>query len=155
MVDASPLILLFKSGQADLLPRLFEEIVIPQAVYEEVTVMEKDVVAIQLPTVTWYKQIVVPAEPQIISWELGAGESAVLSFALTHADYYVMIDDAAARRCAKALGIRTLGTVGAFILAKRRGLIESVGERLELVQKAGIWLSDELILLAKQEAGEN
>lgn len=36
VVNASPLITLFRSGQADLLPRLFKRVVVPQAVWEEV-----------------------------------------------------------------------------------------------------------------------
>jgi len=36
VVNASPLIALFRSGQADLLPRLFKRIVVPDAVWSEV-----------------------------------------------------------------------------------------------------------------------
>ena len=36
VVNSSPLIVLFRSGQADLLPRLFNDIVIPEPVYQEV-----------------------------------------------------------------------------------------------------------------------
>jgi predicted nucleic acid-binding protein len=41
-----------------------------------------------------------------------------------------MVDDKAARRCAKTFGIQTLGTGGMLILAKRRELIESVAGQL-------------------------
>ena len=34
VINASPLITLFRSGQADLLPRLFKRIVVPQAVWQ-------------------------------------------------------------------------------------------------------------------------
>ncbi len=36
VVNSSPLIVLFRSGQADLLPRLFKTIVVPDQVYEEI-----------------------------------------------------------------------------------------------------------------------
>jgi len=36
VINASPLITLFRSGQADLLPQLFKRIVVPQAVWQEV-----------------------------------------------------------------------------------------------------------------------
>ena len=36
VVNASPLIVLLRSGQAELLPQLFSEIVIPEAVWQEV-----------------------------------------------------------------------------------------------------------------------
>jgi predicted nucleic acid-binding protein len=42
VINASPLITLFRSGQADLLPRLFKRIVVPEAVWQEVTVDERE-----------------------------------------------------------------------------------------------------------------
>lgn len=153
-INASPLIVLFKSSQSDLLPKLFETIIIPQAVYNEITAIKSDIAATQLPTVTWYSQTAVPLDPAIVAWDLGAGESAVLSFALANPTYRAMVDDTAARRCARALGIATLGTGGAIVLAKRRGLIPSVGDRLQQLQDAGLWLSEDVVNLLKQQAGE-
>ncbi len=154
VINASPLIVLFKSGQAELLPKLFNEILIPQAVWEEVTASKNDIASQQLPNVSWATSIQVAVHPSIATWDLGAGESTVLSFSLENPGYRAMIDDAAARRCARALGIATLGTGGALVLAKRRGLIESVGDRLQLLQDAGLWLSEDVINLLKQQAGE-
>lgn len=37
IVNASPLIVLFKSQQAELLPQLFAEILVPDAVWKEIT----------------------------------------------------------------------------------------------------------------------
>ena len=53
VVNASPLLVLFKSGQAELLPQLFGEILVPQAVWNEVTAAQNDTAAQQLPTATW------------------------------------------------------------------------------------------------------
>ena len=47
-------------------------------------------------------------------------------------DARVVLDDRAARNCAKSLQIRTLGTVGVILLAKRRGLIDSVGSTIKI-----------------------
>jgi len=41
--------------------------------------------------------------------------------------YRAIVDDFAARRCAQTFGIQTLDTGGLLVLAKRRGLITSVG----------------------------
>jgi len=155
VINASPLIVLFKSGQADLLPQLFEQIIVPQSVYDEITAVKTDAAATQLPAVPWSHCTAVPINPAILPWDLGNGESAVLSFALVNPGYRAMIDDAAARRCARALGIATLGTGGAIVLAKRRGLIPSVTEGLRRLQDAGLWLSEDVINLLKQQAGED
>jgi len=154
VINASPLIVLFKSGQAELLPQLFNEILIPQAVWEEVTTSKNDIASQKLPIVSWARSIQVSIHPSIATWDLGAGESTVLSFALENPGYRAMIDDSAARRCARALRIATLGTGGALVLAKRRGLIESVEDRLRWLQDEGLWLSEEVINLLKQQAGE-
>jgi predicted nucleic acid-binding protein len=154
VINASPLIVLYKSGQVDLLPQLFESIIVPQAVYDEITAIKSDVAATQLPSATWYRQTAVQLNQTIVAWDLGAGESAVLSFALANPGYRAMVDDTAARRCARALGIATLGTGGAIVLAKQRGLISSVSDRLQHLKDAGLWLSEDVVNLLKQQAGE-
>ena len=42
VVNASPLISLFRSGQSDLLPRLFSRIVVPESVWKEVALDERN-----------------------------------------------------------------------------------------------------------------
>lgn len=65
-----------------------------------------------------------------------------------------VINDTAARCCARALGIATLGTDGAIVLAKQRSLILSVGDRLQQLQDTGLWLSEDVVNLLKQQTGE-
>lgn len=156
VINASPLIVLFKSQQAYLLPLLFKEILVAEAVWQEVTASEQsDKAAQQLPRATWAKRVTtVTVNPQIATWDLGAGESEVLSLALERPGYYAMVDDMAARRCARTLEIPTLGTGAALILAKRQGLISSVSGAIQAVRDAGLWLSDDLVQLLKQQAGE-
>ncbi|MEC4895426.1 MAG: hypothetical protein SAL07_19035 [Oscillatoria sp. PMC 1051.18] len=110
IVNSSPLIVLFKSQQTDLLPQLFEEILIPQGVWDEITNSSKDDFASQqLPNVDWVRKVEVSSvEPEIAGWDLGKGESEVLSLALKAVNYGAIIDDRAARRCAKSFGIITV-----------------------------------------------
>jgi predicted nucleic acid-binding protein len=42
VVNASPLITLFRSGQAGLLPELFQKIIVPGSVWTEVTGGDRD-----------------------------------------------------------------------------------------------------------------
>jgi len=157
VVNASPLILLFKSGLSDLLPQLFAEVVVTDAVWEEVMAGgETDSAATRLPAASWVRRVKATAiAPEVLVWNLGDGESEVLSFALAHPEYRAVVDDHAARGCARTLGIRTLGTGGALILAKRRGLIPSVSAELQKLRDAGLWISDEVAVLLKEQAGES
>ena len=155
VVNASPLISLFRSGQSDLLPRLFSRIVVPESVWKEVALDERnDAAALELGTQIWPIRESVTASPRVEAWNLGAGETAVLSCALASPPVRAIIDDASARRCARTLSIPMLGTGGVLLLAKRRGLLPSVAEGLEKLRNAGLWLSDDLVKLLKMEAGE-
>jgi len=56
VVNASPLIVLLRSGQAELLPRLFNEIVIPEAVWQEAVMGgHRDRAALGLQVAPWAK----------------------------------------------------------------------------------------------------
>ena len=155
VVNASPLITLYKSQLVDLIPQLFTHVQVPAAVWQEVTASKNDIAAQSLPHTSWAMQTpAIAIHPQVSAWDLGAGESDVLSYALAHPDYTAMIDDAAARRCAISLGISTLGTGGLLVLAKRRGIIPSVIEPIQTLRHAGLWLSEDLVSLLKQQAGE-
>ena len=65
VINASPLIVLFKSNQADLLPKLFNEILVPQAVWQEVTVSKNDIAAQQLAIAFWARPVDVAIHPLI------------------------------------------------------------------------------------------
>ena len=156
VVDASPLIVLFKSELAHLLPQLSVETLVPVAVWDEVLAGgESDPAAQALPAVGWARRVeVTSSHPIITTWNLGAGESEVLNLAHSLSGYRAMVDDAAARACARTLGISMIGTGGLLVIAKRRGLISSVETALQTVRDAGLWLSDDVARLLTQQAGE-
>lgn len=95
VINASPLITLFRSGQADLLPRLFTHIVVPEAVWQEVVLDEweewADRAARELSKQSWPVRAEVTSSPRVAAWELGAGETAVLSHALANPPLRAMI----------------------------------------------------------------
>ena len=53
-----------------------------------------------------------------------------------------------------SLGIQTIGTGSMLILAKERGLIDSVEHSLRKLQNAGLWISEPIITLLKEQAEE-
>ncbi|QJB45472.1 DUF3368 domain-containing protein [Dolichospermum flos-aquae] len=156
IINSSPLIVLFKSQKSELLPQLFTEILVPEGVFEEVTQgRAEDMASRQLSTVPWIKRVIIDSmAPEVAAWDLGKGESQVLSLALKHSDYAAIVDDRAARRCGQSLNIITMGTGGLLILAKKRGLISSISPGIEALLNAGLWLSDNMIKILKQQAGE-
>ena len=155
VVNSSPLIVLFKSKQAELLNQLFLDICVPTAVWTEIMSADADDLARQqLPITSWLRCVEQEINPVVGSWDLGAGESSVLSFTMGNPTYRALIDDGAARRCARSLGISIIGTGGVLVLAKRRGLITSATQAIQRVRDAGLWLADDLVDLLKQQVGE-
>ena len=111
VLNASPLILLCNSDLAFVLPALFPEIVVPEAVWQEiVNGSQLDQAAQMLPKLAWLKQEPVTPVPDVIRWDLGSGETEVLSFAVQHNRYTPVLDDMQAKKCARSLGVPTIGT---------------------------------------------
>lgn len=155
VLNASPLILLCNSDISFVLPKLFSTIVVPEAVWQEiVNGSHRDRAARMLPELDWLKKENTNLVPEVVHWDLGAGETEVISFALNHSGYTPVLDDMLAKKCARTLGLSTLGTGTILILAKERGLIESVEQSLRTLQNVGLWISEPVIQMLKQQAGE-
>jgi predicted nucleic acid-binding protein len=108
VVNASPLILLAKVNHVHLLGELADLVVVPQAVLVEVNAGPADDPARLILVNPPFPIVNVDPSPMILAWDLGDGETAVLSYAAAHAGWKATIDDGAARRCAHALAIPLL-----------------------------------------------
>ena len=156
VVTASPLILLAKTNHLGLLSALADDIAIPQSVVKEVGVKPDGKAALQEifgdPAFTAVDDEV--AIPEILSWDLGAGETQVIANAHSHGADCVVIDDLEARRCAKAMGLGVIGTLGIKGRAKAKGLINQAEPVIKLLCETGLYASDELIQRLLREVGE-
>ncbi|BAY89146.1 MULTISPECIES: DUF3368 domain-containing protein [unclassified Tolypothrix] len=155
-INTSPLIFLTKGGFLHLLQIVSPEIIVPQAVATEIQAYgEIDVTAMALAATSWLVEVVTsPVPPIIQSWDLGPGESAVLTWAYVNNGTEVIVDDLAARRCAIALGIPVRGTLGIVLTAKQRGAIPAARPVLEQLRLCGMYLSDKVMNQALALVGE-
>ena len=94
------------------------------------------------------------ATPEILSWDLGAGETQVITNARSHGAERVVIDDLEARRCAKVLGLKIIGTLGIVGRAKAMGLIDQAEPVVRRLRETGRYASDELVRRLLREVGE-
>jgi len=145
VLNASPLIVLARVGQAHLFTALAEKVVVPRAVVAEIEAGPGDDAARR-----WLRNAPLPVvettpHPQLQAWDLGAGETAVLTYALATPGWTAILDDGAARRCARSFAVPCKGTLAVVILAKQRGLIPSAAEVLRALLANGFRL-DETIL---------
>jgi predicted nucleic acid-binding protein len=155
--NASPLIILAKSGLLDCFINLSNDAWIPQAVADEVSRVKNP----DDPARCWLagnSAIVHPLTPIsrfVTAWDLGDGESAVISLAAAKPESIAVLDDLAARRCAQAMDLRMIGTIGLILMAKQAGLIESATHALEAVTAAGLFISSRHLDAIRIQAGES
>jgi predicted nucleic acid-binding protein len=122
VINASPIILLHKADLEFLLPALFSSIIIPDGVMNEISVREEDDVAHKIRSQPNFIICTVALEPLVQAWDLGKGETDVISFAYHDPSYIPVLDDSAAKACCRAFGLRTLGTGAILILGKQNRL---------------------------------
>lgn len=152
ILNASPLIVLARVGHEDLCLKLADRVVIPEAVAAEVEAgPEQDPARVALASGRF--KIIETSRPtgELLAWNLGAGETAVLSLALSEPGWTAILDDGAARRCARSLGVSVKGTLAVVLLAKQRGLIPSASDVLRLLRAAGFRIDDAIIKRALAE----
>ncbi len=156
IVNASPLVFLGKAGSLELLRGIgLGRVIVPAAVVEEVVASgHSDRAGSALAAADWIERPARAAIPTgVVEWDLGAGESEVIALALATPGARAVIDDLAARRCARALGVEVIGTLGVVIAASRRGLVTDPRHAIEELRAAGMWLSDAVIARALKLAG--
>lgn len=156
VANASPLILLSRTGRLDLIRVAGSAVVVPRPVADEIGMKGGDDITHRaMRETSWLSVVPAPRVPQELAvWELGAGESSVLAWALVHPGSVALLDDLEARRCAESLQIPLLGTVGIVLLARRRGVIPLARPVLEELVSAGMYLAERTLAEALRRVGE-
>ena len=132
-----------------MLNELFGQLIIPDAVWQEVIESNPEKAgACEVMSAAWIERRSVQdvSLANLLRQDLGAGESEAIVLAReAHADILLM-DERRGRAAAKRLGIPCTGLVGVLIEARQRGLVAHPRMiALELRERAGFWISDELM----------
>jgi predicted nucleic acid-binding protein len=156
IVNTSPLILLTKAGQLDLLQIGGLEVVIPETVVAEIEAgAAYDSMAQVISQLRWLSVVPCPVIPDAVrACNLDAGESAVLALAHGDPKSEVVLDDLAARRCATRLRIPCLGTLGLVLTAKGLGKIREARPLVDRLRHVGLYLTDPLAEEILRRIGE-
>lgn len=126
VVNATPLIALALLDRLSLLPQLFSEIIVSQAVYQEVVVGGAGKQGSEaLLAVQWLQVIMAEVTPTIDPLLLGldAGEMEVLHLAQQLKPDWVIIGERLGRSVAFALGMPVKGTLGILLATVHAGLL--------------------------------
>jgi predicted nucleic acid-binding protein len=156
VADSGPLIALAIGGCLHLLRDLYGKVLVPDAVWHEVTEAGQGKAgAAEIAAAAWLERTRLGRSPDpLLRAELGPGEAEAITLAAERKGLLV-VDERQARRIAEmAYGLRVRGTVGTLVLAKRRGLAAAVRPILEKMRQGGYYLSDSLIEAACESMGE-
>ncbi len=123
--DSSPLIALSSVDRLDLMQHLFDTVIIPVSVRDEVMGTAAKV-TVELPPFIRVEPIAAEMPVRFLKLNLHAGESEAIALALERGIQGIILDDKQAREIADELGLKVIGTLGLLILAKRKGFLSEV-----------------------------
>lgn len=157
IVNSTPLIALCNANLLFILKELYGNITIPQAVFDEVTA-KPDSACLQIKeNLDWIfvEKIKDVADRKMYKAKLHAGEVDVMILAQEspQADL-VIIDDNAAKKTAKYLGLTVTGTLGVLLKAKKSGIIFSVKDAINKLQANGFYIDSKIVKLVLNQAEE-
>jgi predicted nucleic acid-binding protein len=154
--DSSPLFAMAICDKLHLLEQMYDTVLIPEAVYDEVSVSGKpNADKIQ----QWAHNKIASIKDDKFIHELAEildmGEAeAIALYKVKNADY-LLIDERKGRKIAESYNIKIIGTLGLLLLAKQKGFLESVKPCIELLQQSTIRIAPELFQMTLQRAGED
>jgi len=151
--DAGPLIYLAGAGRLDLLVRLYDRVVVPLVVYQEVIAHGEGLIgSAEVSAATWIEVEDVAPDP-MLARSLDRGEAAAIPLA-ERLGATLLCDDAAGRAEARRRGVRVVGTLGVLRLAKDRGLLDRIGPVIATMRAVGMYVSEVLVREVLSAAGE-
>ena len=149
--DTTPIISLMKTGQLELLQKLFGVVYIPKAVYQELTENEtflEEVRIVQECEFLYVEEVGNEKSVTILRKFTGldVGESEAIILADEKHSDVLLMDEHKGRQVAKKMGITITGTIGILTQAFDEGILakEDVEECIERLAESGIRISERL-----------
>ncbi|ALU11850.1 hypothetical protein EYM_05385 [Ignicoccus islandicus DSM 13165] len=153
--DSSVIIALARICRLDLLEKLFGKIIVPEAVWREVTVEGKlgreKVLRAGFIRV---KEVRDRRLAMLLKELVDDGEAEAITLALEVDADVLLIDDRDARSLAKELGLQVMGVLGVLALAKYNGIIPEVKPIVTELVESGFWVSTGILEEFLRELGE-
>jgi len=156
--NASPLINLARIGELRLLPALYGQVFVPEAVWQEVVIDGTGQAgANEIRDASWItrhsvgNRLLVRALCQAL--DPGEAEAIALALELDHA--LLLMDERLGRESALHMGVHCVGLVGVLVEARHKTLVPALKPYLDALRDvAGFPLSDELYARVLRDAHE-
>lgn len=157
IVNTTPLIALCHVGQLDILKKIYGEILIPQAVYRELSEKKESICKKQVDnSLDWIhvEKIQNQMAKSMFKTQLHDGEVEVIILAKERNADVVIIDDANAKKHAKYLKLPVTGTLGVLIKAKQLGYICELKPIIQEMVEKNIYISEKIMRLCLKQVDE-
>ncbi len=161
ITNSTPIIGLSIIGKLHLLTALFEEVYVPQAVYEEVVNSDspRQYGRDELSTMVKERalQLYQVENSHLVKklyGKLHEGELEVIVGAKELDLKFVVMDEHAARTLAKTFLLQPIGTIGVLIFAKKKGLIQEIKPLLDTLIIHDFYISKRLYQQALAQVAE-
>jgi len=142
--DTSPISNLVIIGQVEILHQLFEKVIIPPAVYQELLELQAYGYPLQATLIPPAFEIHTPNNQAVVKRlreELDAGESEAIALALEMGIPTLLIDERKGYTAAEAEGLQPVGLLGTLVIAKQKGLVPEVSPLMDRLQnEAGFYI---------------
>ncbi len=152
IADSSALVALSIVDKLDVLEKLFGDVYVPRAVYDEVSQENK---AESYKLKNYCKDRVLDIQSSAnFNITLGKGESeAIVLYTEQNADF-LLCDDKKAKKFAQSFGLKVIGSLGILLKAKEAELIGEIAPLIEILRDSRIFIDDKTYSLVLKMAGE-
>lgn len=152
--NSTPLIAMSRINKIDLLRVLFNNIIVPGAVYNEVVSEGAGRPGVkEVANASWIIKIEVQnlLAVSILQMDLDRGEAEAVVLAKELGADYLLLDEKKARRVARNSGVKHMGTVGILGLAAKKGLISDLDDTFDKLEQNGFRFTEEVRKKVKEE----
>ena len=156
IVNSTPLIALSQVVRLSLLKLIFDEVVVPASVYNEVVIRGKNRPgAAELRDTDWIIVKAPQEKPSLSPMLLGLdqGEMDVILLAQELEADWVLVDEKLGRKVAKAVGLRVKGTLGVLLTAYRAEFLsqDESKDAVEQLAQSSVRVSARLVAWFKSQ----
>jgi predicted nucleic acid-binding protein len=159
--NTSPILNLAVIGKLSLLHDQFGEILIPNAVLEELRIQE-DLPGCQAIRDAlkdeWLRiqEVSDQSLVRVLERELDNGEASAITLAVQVKAKWILLDEKEGRKIAKSLGLKVAGVLGILLRARHEGRLPSMQKAMDqLRDRAGFRIKAELYADLMRKNGEN
>jgi hypothetical protein len=154
--DTSPLVCLIHLNKLKLLEELFELILIPGSVYNEL--YDSNIISQDFLKTSPFFKIKNPGNTILVkklNEQLDIGESEAIALSIEEKPEFLLIDESLGREVALLYHLSIKGTLGILLLAKERNLLSEIKPLIfKLQEEINFRIKPSLLQLVLQKANE-